>query len=645
MTPSIKHFNKLLSLSRIKKRLLQVLFDCVSIVICFAFAMALRLDGFDYVYIPRVWDVLIYVIPVTIFVFIRTGLYRAVLRYISSKALRTIFVGIGISGSVMFLADQLFELPVPRSVPFIYMMLLFCFVGGSRFGLRAAYRLTTSRGRENVAIYGAGETGRQLLSALQRSEDYAVIAFLDDNTQIHSQEIDSTRVYPVSALEELQLKRNITTVLIAIPSSSGSQRRKVIENIEKYPVEIRTIPAIEDLVSGRANVSDLQAVEIEDLLAREVVTPQGELMRDHLKEKVVMVTGAGGSIGSELCRQILRQGPKYMILFEVSEFGLYRINKELEEISELLQSETKLIPLLGSVQNHEHLEMVFKTFAVEVIYHAAAYKHVPLVEQNIIEGIRNNILGTLSLVKTAIASDVQSFTLISTDKAVRPTNYMGASKRIAELICQSYARRKNKTTFSMVRFGNVLGSSGSVIPRFTEQIAKGGPVTITHPDITRFFMMITEASQLVIQASAMARGGEIFILDMGKPVRILDLAQRMIRLHGLTPYFEDSKYASDDGGDICIKFTGLRPGEKLYEELLIDENSVGTAHPSIMSANERFFDEEQIDELLRELEEACNTFNFGKIKELFEKNRIDFNPYKDTADSIWLHSAVPNEDN
>lgn len=633
-----RKLDRLLNLNRVQKRILQVVFDCLLIVSCFACAMALRLDGFEFVKTPYVWNVLFVVIPITIYLFIRLGFYRAVLRYISSRALRTIILGVFISAVVMFVADQVFTLPVPRSVPIIYTMLLFCGIGGSRFGWRALYRLRTSRQKENVVIYGAGETGRQLLDAIRYIGDYAVVAFVDDNKNLHGQEISSIKVYSPDRLDVLKQRLGITAVLLATPGATRAQRRKCIERVEKYTLQLRTIPAIGDLISGKAQVSDLKIVQADELLGRDVVPPNAELMRAHIADKVVMVTGAGGSIGSELCRQIVLQKPNCLLLFDVSEFALYEINDELDKMVEQLK--TRIVPLVGSVQNKERLEAALRSFKVQTIYHAAAYKHVPLVEQNIVEGVRNNVFGTKILVEVAIAVGVEALTFVSTDKAVRPTNFMGATKRIAELICQTLSLGQSATHISMVRFGNVLGSSGSVIPRFKEQIRSGGPLTVTHPKITRFFMTTLEAAQLVIQAGAMAKGGDVFVLDMGRPVEIADLAQRMIRLHGMEPYYEDSSPEEIENGDICIKFIGLRPGEKLYEELLVGNNPTGTMHPLIMTADEISLGKKELEQMLEKLLEACNTFDVGQIKKLFLEMPIEFSPMGDLTDLLWLESEV-----
>jgi FlaA1/EpsC-like NDP-sugar epimerase len=633
--------DRLLGLGRIQKRVLQVVFDCILIVICYVSAMALRLDGFGFVNTFNGWNVLFIVVPSTIYFFIRFGLYRAVLRYISSRALRTIMVGVFLSAVIMFVADQVFVLTVPRSVPIIYAMILFCAIGGSRFGWRALYRLRTSRQKINVVIYGAGETGLQLLDAIRYVGDFAVVAFVDDNKALHGQEINSMKVYSPDSLDVLKRRFGIKVVLLAMPDSTMTQKQEAIKRVEKHTIQLRTIPAIDDLISGKAQVSDLKIVQADELLGRDIVPPISGLMKAHISDKIVMVTGAGGSIGSELCRQIVKYEPKCLVLFDISEFALYQIGDELENL--VAQTNIKIFPLVGSVQHSNRIEAILRSFEVQTIYHAAAYKHVPLVEQNVVEGIQNNVFGTKILVEAAIATGVEALTLISTDKAVRPTNFMGASKRLAELICQSYSVRQSNTQISMVRFGNVLGSSGSVIPRFKEQIKAGGPVTVTHPKITRFFMTIPEAAQLVIQAGSMAKGGDVFILDMGEPVEIADLAQRMIRLHGLEPYYEDSSPEKIENGDICITFSGLRSGEKLYEELLIGSNPRGTAHPRIMSADEISLDREELDRKLEKLQHACQVFDIEQIKKLFQAMPIEFTPEEDLSDLLWLRADVSSK--
>lgn len=627
-----------LLLGRPQKRAVQMLFDVVLIVSCFILAMALRFDSWNFLTQPRVWDVLVVVIPATLFVFGRVGLYRAVIRFISSRAIRVIILSTGFSGILMFVSNLALGHLIPRSVPIIYVVLLFCAIAGSRFAVRSVVTSMLGKPAGKVVIYGAGDAGRQLLNALNSERQYQVMAFIDDNTFMHGREVDTIPIKPPSALAWLKQKYGLQTVLLAAPSATVVERRRIISLVESHALQIRTIPSIKEILSGQAQVSDLTEVQIEELLARETVAPISELKALTVSGKNVLVTGAGGSIGGELCRQMIMMKPKSVVLFEISEYALYQIHAELLEICAENDVTTMIMPVLGSVRNGHHLSRVLSSFNVETIFHAAAYKHVPLVEQNIIEGVQNNILGTQVLLEAAIDAGVQTFTLISTDKAVRPTNYMGATKRIAELVCQAYADQQTGTRISIVRFGNVLWSSGSVLPRFKAQILAGGPVTVTHPDITRYFMTIPEAAQLVLQAGAMARGGEVFVLDMGKPVKILDLAMSMIRLHGLLPYIDTDDH--DVEGDIPIVFSGLRPGEKLFEELLIDGRVRGTAHPRIMCADETMFDMHKITSLLKRLRDACDEIRTVAVSEIIMDALAEFQPKGESIDLLGMASAA-----
>ncbi|EOM7568391.1 polysaccharide biosynthesis protein, partial [Shigella sonnei] len=486
------------------------------------------------------------------------------------------------------------------------------------------------KGSAPVLIYGAGESGRQLLPALMQAKEYFPVAFVDDNPRLHKAVIHGVTVYPSDKLSYLVDRYGIKKILLAMPSVSKSQRQKVITRLEHLPCEVLSIPGMVDLVEGRAQISNLKKVSIDDLLGRDPVAPDAKLMAENITGKAVMVTGAGGSIGSELCRQIVRYKPAKLVLFELSEYALYAIEKELSALCDKEVLNVPVIPLLGSVQRQNRLQMVMKSFGIQTVYHAAAYKHVPLVEHNVVEGVRNNVFGTLYCAESAIESGVETFVLISTDKAVRPTNTMGTTKRLAELVLQALSARQSQTRFCMVRFGNVLGSSGSVVPLFEKQIAQGGPVTLTHRDIIRYFMTIPEASQLVIQAGAMGHGGDVFVLDMGDPVKIYDLAKRMIRLSGLS--VRDDK---NPDGDIAIEVTGLRPGEKLYEELLIGDSVQGTSHPRIMTANEVMLPWQDLSLLLKELDQACHDFDHERIRSLLLQAPAAFNPTDDICDLVW----------
>lgn len=635
----------LFELERGSKRSIQIVADAMLVSSSFALAMALRLDGLSFAYNPDVWVALLVILPATLLIFIRLGFYRAVIRYISTKAVETIAIGVTFSALTLFAVSQVFGLPIPRSVPAIYALLAFVSVGGVRFALRALVERQKFRSKENVIIYGAGESGRQLLTALSNGPDYAVIGFVDDGNDVQGQEVSGVPVHNPNQLATLIKQHGVKTILLALPSASRAAKRLIVDRLENLNVEVRTIPGMADLVSGKASVNDLQVVSVEDLLGRDPVPPQEELLNLDIAGKTVLVSGAGGSIGSELCRQILRQGPVKLVLFDVSEYALYQIEVELLGVLKAQKLDIEIVPIIGSVQNPRRVEAVLKQLKIQTVYHAAAYKHVPLVEQNVIEGMRNNIFGTKTISDAAIAAGVENFILISTDKAVRPTNFMGASKRVAELICQGAGKAQNRTKFSMVRFGNVLGSSGSVIPRFRQQIEKGGPVTVTHPEINRYFMTIPEAAQLVIQAGAMARGGDVFVLDMGEPVKIVDLAQRMIKLHGLQPFFPNDPHLGPVTGDIPITFTGLRKGEKLYEELLIGNSPAGTRHPRIMTANENLMDKQALEALLEDILAACVTYDAQKIRELLENAPIEFQPVDEVSDLVWLSRTPKPEDN
>ena len=551
---------------------------------------------------------LFFLVPfLTIPIFVKIGLYRAVIRYMDIKVLATIFYGALISTLVITAVVALARInTLPRSSLGIFCIFASVYIGATRLFARGLLQRVETRmdKKKRVAIYGAGRAGTQIAQALLNSREYKPVMFLDDSSQLQNTALYGLRVFSPNDIERLVAQNKIDEILLAIPSAQRSKQRDLIETLRKLEVTIKILPSVADVVSGRVRIEDVREVQIEDLLGRDQVPPREDLLKACIFDKVVCVTGAGGSIGSELCRQVANLGPSKLILVEQNEFGLYEIEKELQ----INFPHIKLSSYLVDVCNEKKLQTVFEENKVETVYHAAAYKHVPLVELNPTSGIFNNALGTYSAAKAAIGAKVKSFILISTDKAVRPTNVMGASKRLAELILQSLADRHKEIIFSMVRFGNVLGSSGSVVPLFREQIKRGGPLTVTHPDIIRYFMTIPEASLLVIQAGSMAKGGEVFVLDMGEPVKIYDLAQRMIRLSGF-----DVKSADEPDGDIEIQFTGLRPGEKLYEELLISDNVLPTDHPSIMMAKEDFL---KLDELTSKLDELISRCHANDSKEI-----------------------------
>ena len=536
-------------------------------------------------------------------VFILSGLYRAIFRYSGLLATITVVKASVIYAVMYGVVFTVFGVEgVPRTIGIIQPMLLVVFVVASRaaarYWLGGFYRNELKLAMlPKVLIYGAGATGRQLADALANSHEMRVTGFLDDDAQLVSQVLNGQPIFHPDALADLVLSRGVSDVLLAMPSINRSRRNEILMKISQAKVAVRTLPSVNELAQGKVQTSDLRELDIDDLLGRDAVPPDQVLLAKNIKNKVVLITGAGGSIGSELCRQILDVGPKKLLLVELSEFALYQIHGELSARAQ--DKGVELIPLLASVQDSRRVNELMGAWRPDTVYHAAAYKHVPLVEHNPAEGLKNNVLGTLTVAKAAAACAVTSFVLISTDKAVRPTNVMGASKRLAEMVLQAMAAGQSATKFSMVRFGNVLGSSGSVVPKFRQQIKDGGPITLTHANITRYFMTIPEAAQLVIQAGSMAEGGEVFVLDMGEPVKIIDLAKSMIELTGLT-----LKEASNPEGDIEIEITGLRPGEKLYEELLIGDDPKQTSHPRIMKANERFLDWSSLERRLDVLSQA-----------------------------------------
>jgi FlaA1/EpsC-like NDP-sugar epimerase len=627
-------------LRRREKVVLQVLADSILILLSFLIAMAFRLESYQFLGFLKdvlIWKSIAIAVPFTILAFSVFGLYRSLVRFVTGKILLTIAKGALVSAVVFFVSNSLLSAGVPRSVPFIYAVLLFLSVGGLRFLVRYMFRKPNHAYRTPAVVYGAGEAGLELLNTLFHGREHTPIAFIDDDPELQGLTIAGCPIHAPKMLPRLIDGIGVKVVLMAMPSLSRARRREIVECLEDLNLEIKSIPAMSDIVSGRAKISELRKVTPEDLLGRDPIVPDEDLLRANISGKVVMVTGAGGSIGSELCRQILSQHPTSLVLFDFSEFALYKIETELGEIARRMNSATRIIPILGSVQNEKRLETAIKAFRVQTIYHAAAYKHVPLVEENAVEGIHNNVFGTLTLAVLAKKLKVEHFILISTDKAVRPTNIMGATKRVAELICQALAQESEDTVFSMVRFGNVLGSSGSVIPRFQAQIEAGGPLTVTHPEINRYFMTIPEASQLVIQAGAMAKGGDVFVLDMGTPVKIVDLAVSMIRLHGLTPYFVDHPdQVLPEKGDIPICFTGLRKGEKLYEELLIGNSPKLTAHPRIMTASEAFVSMEELRLIFDRLRAASVAFDLPEIQAIFYELPLQYKPNgQEISDLLW----------
>jgi len=660
---------RLVRLTRRQKRLLQVATDVVLVwaALWLAFFVRLGDPGFVEPFGGHAW--LFGIAPlISIPFFVRLGMYRAVMRYFGNDALIAIVRAVTLSALLMALVvywrtDA--PLLIPRSMVFNYWWLSFLLIGGLRLAMRQYFMgdwfspdsLTKFRSRDaslpKVAIYGAGAAGNQLVAALRLGRAMRPVAFIDDDSSLYNRAIAGLRIYSSKHIQQMIDETGADEILLAIPSATRVRRREVLETLESYPLHVRSVPGFMDLASGKVKVEDIQEVDIADLLGRDAVPPQQTLFEQCIINKVVMVTGAGGSIGSELCRQILANKPDVLLLFEHSEFNLYSINIELEREIERASLPVRLVPILGSIRNPERLLDVLRIWKVETIYHAAAYKHVPMVEHNIAEGVLNNIFGTMHVAQAAVQAGVTNFVLISTDKAVRPTNVMGSTKRVAEMILQALSRESapalfgadeavhhvNKTRFTMVRFGNVLGSSGSVIPRFYQQIRNGGPVTVTHPKITRYFMTIPEAAQLVIQAGSMGQGGDVFVLDMGQPVRIAELAEKLIHLSGLGVRSEKNPQ-----GDIAIEFTGLRPGEKLYEELLIGDNVSATEHPMIMRADEEHFTWNVLKELLARLIKAVEADDYPQVRVLLREMVSGYVPEGEIVDLIYQQRRVGPEE-
>ena len=545
------------------------------------------------------------------------GLYRWMVRYVSAQTLILIFRAMLVSALVLATAILLLKAVLPRSTPILYALIGTLLVAGSRFVAQRLLREREDGQRIPVLIYGAGSAGHQIGLGLHQGNTYRPVAYVDDNPILHGMTAYGLRVYAPRELARLVEEYGVQQILLAMPSLSNSRRREILLALEPLSIKVRTVPRMQDIVAGEVRADQIQDVDPADLLGRDPVPPRPDLLGATITGKTVMVTGAGGSIGSELCRQIVTLRPATLVLFELSEFSLYNIEAELR--AGLGGQGPRLVPLLGSVQDEALLREAMTQYRVDTVYHAAAYKHVPLVEHNVVQGVRNNVFGTRAAARAAVAAGVATFVLISTDKAVRPTNIMGASKRLAELVLQAMAAQRGQTRFCMVRFGNVLGSSGSVVPLFRDQIRKGGPLTVTHPDIIRYFMTIPEAAQLVIQAAAMAEGGDVFLLDMGEPVRIAELARRMIHLMG---FHERTPDRPD--GEIGIVYTGLRPGEKLYEELLVGDAAMPTGHPRIMRAMEGRLDAAELEAALVELERCCDGRRVADIHVLFERLRIGF---------------------
>jgi FlaA1/EpsC-like NDP-sugar epimerase len=603
--------------------------DAIAVPTALLLAFALRESEFS---IPDVAIGTVALATVIVLgVFAALGLYRAIFRFVLDRGVLTVCLAVVVAVGLFAVADALSSRVLNAQAVFIFSLLLLLYMILSRSLIRELLHFRGGE-RERVVIYGAGSAGVQLVRALREGGQYEPVAFVDSDPALWRKSVAGVRVHAPADLSALVRRRRIKAVLLAIPSSSRSQRQKVLKSLESLPVHVRTVPDISDIVAGHATVADLREVSANDLLGRDPVAPNDALLGGCIRGKSVMVTGAGGSIGSELCRQIVRLSPLRLVLLEISEAALYQIERELRTTASSQQIDTEIVALLGNARHRHRMKEIMQTYNVQTVYHAAAYKHVPIVEHNIVEGIHNNVLSTWYVAEAALECRVETFVLISTDKAVNPTNVMGATKRFAELILQALQERSETTRFCMVRFGNVLESSGSVVPLFREQIKRGGPVTVTHKDIIRYFMTIPEASQLVLQAGSMARGGDVFVLDMGEPVRILDLARRMIHLMGLTVRDENNPE-----GDIEIVFTGLRPAEKLYEELLIGANVSGTDHPMIMRANEPHIAWQQLRSVLDQMLVALEKFDCEAARALLQEV-AEYRPDCAIQDLVWLRA-------
>jgi FlaA1/EpsC-like NDP-sugar epimerase len=625
----------LLNMPRILKRVLAVSVDFLLSAAAVWLAFNIRLDSWTQ-WSDAHWLALFVSWILMLPLFVMLDLYNAIFRYAGLSAFYTVLKAVFIYAILYSFIFIAISIPgAPRSVGFLQPLLLLLGVGLSRalarYWLGGLYQSRlVLRNLPRVLIYGAGAAGRQLASALKSSSEMHVLGILDDDDRLHGHILNGLKIYNPANLAKTVKHYKIDYILLAMPSISRHRRNKILELIRQSHVSVRTVPGLIDLAHGRVKVSDLRDLDIDDLLGRDPVVPDQFLISKNITDKIVLVTGAGGSIGSELCRQILKYKPSKLLLVELCEFALYSIHQELEKDNQ----STEIIPLLANVRDNYRIGEIFSTWHPQTVYHAAAYKHVPLVEHNPAEGVKNNVFGTLTVAQQALAHGINDFVLISTDKAVRPTNIMGASKRLAEMVLQALAEKNisnNSTVFSMVRFGNVLGSSGSVVPLFRQQIKTGGPITLTHNEITRYFMTIPEAAQLVIQAGAMATGGDVFVLDMGEPVKIIDLAKRIVELSGLC-----LKDDENPNGDIAIEITGLRPGEKLYEELLIGDNPLPTNHPRIMKSHEQFLLWDELNNYLDSLDISLTENNVPLIKTILKEIVSGYHPDANVVDWVYL---------
>jgi FlaA1/EpsC-like NDP-sugar epimerase len=629
---SVYFVRSLRRMTRRSKKLLMVAADLVAIPAALATAVCLRF-GFQNPPLDELGRFYLIALLSTIPVFIRIGLYRAVVRYVGIHAALLILGGVGISTITLMVANYFSGTPLPFEALLTYFAIAAIYVTGTRFGAREFLRLRVSS-PARIVIYGAGAAGAQLGSALRARGQYRAVALIDDNLSVQGARVSGMRVLSPDRLPELRRRYGVGIVLLAMPSASRRRRGEIVDRLGALGFKVQTVPEIAEIISGNARLEEIRDIDVHDLLGRDPVPPNPALLAACIRGKSILITGAGGSIGSELCRQIMELAPRRVVLLEVSELALYHIERELRALNARLGDRIELVALLGNAHHKQRVREIMTTFGIQTVYHAAAYKHVPIVEHNMIEGIHNNIFATFNTAEAALECRVETFVLISTDKAVNPTNVMGCTKRVAEMVLQGLQKRGGNTRFCMVRFGNVLESSGSVVPLFREQIRAGGPVTVTHPDVIRYFMTIPEAAQLVIQAGSMGSGGDVFVLDMGSPVRIADLAKRMIQLGGYT--IRDDKHPD---GDIEIRFTGLRPAEKLFEELLIGKNVTGTEHPRILRAMEHSLSWEQIRHVLDDLAQCSVRFDCERAREILLRAVPEYRPTDKVQDHVWVQGG------
>jgi FlaA1/EpsC-like NDP-sugar epimerase len=637
--PSSGLAQSLLTLPRPLKRLIMASGDAIMLPLALWVALFLKYERFplDLQYYA---DDFIVAVAGALVIFWLLGLYRAVIRFLGPRVMVRVILGVTLSVVSLCAYDRLLgSTKLPLAALAIYWALALLYAAGSRFIVRSALHYNRNGATaKRVVVYGAGEAGAKLSSILLGGSAFEPVAFIDDKRTLHGSHINGIRVHRPEDLPWLIRNHGVERVLLAMPATSRWRRRQILDQLAPLGVHVQSLPDLSDIISGNSRIDELREVDVSDLLGRDAVHPQAKLFGASIRAKSVMVTGAGGSIGSELCRQLVRLAPRRLVLYEMSELALYNIERELSEVVQNEGLPTEIIPLLGDAHHRPRVREVLMTFEVQTVYHAAAYKHVPIVEYNVVEGIHNNVIATWYTAEAALETGVETFVLISTDKAVNPANVMGATKRLAELVLQALQKRTKTTRFCMVRFGNVLASSGSVVPLFQEQIRRGGPVTVTHPDVIRYFMTITEAAQLVIQAGAMAKGGDVFVLDMGQPVRIDDLARRLVSLMGLTV-----RDASNPDGDIEIKYTGLRAAEKLFEELLIGTNVTGTDHPMILRAIEHSIPWDRMHKILDDLLAALMSLDCQKAISLLSDAVAEYRRVPEIRDYVWTHKThVPS---